>query len=113
MGGQPKLLVGGAPIFEDARAVCRDVDPELFFPLRSDDPSAEAKAVCNRCPIKARRAQHALDRPLLVGVWGGTTESERKNLRRRRQRCPNCGAARRCDDPWICDEARAKRMEDV
>ena len=35
-------------------AVCRDEDPELFFPVGNSGPAltqiAKAKLVCNRCP---------------------------------------------------------------
>ena len=37
------------------RAICRDEDPELFFPVGNSGPAllqiAEAKAVCQRCPV--------------------------------------------------------------
>ena len=36
-------------------AVCRDEDPELFFPVGNSGPAlaqiADAKLVCNRCPV--------------------------------------------------------------
>ena len=37
-------------------AVCRDEDPELFFPVGNSGPAlltqiAKAKLVCNRCPV--------------------------------------------------------------
>jgi WhiB family transcriptional regulator, redox-sensing transcriptional regulator len=37
------------------KAVCRDEDPELFFPVGNSGPAlaqiADAKLVCNRCPV--------------------------------------------------------------
>ena len=37
------------------RAVCRDEDPELFFPVGNSGPAlaqiADAKLVCNRCAV--------------------------------------------------------------
>ena len=37
------------------RAICRDEDPELFFPVGTSGPAllqiAEAKSVCRRCPV--------------------------------------------------------------
>ena len=37
------------------KAVCREEDPELFFPVGNSGPAlaqiASAKLVCNRCPV--------------------------------------------------------------
>ncbi|MFF7458497.1 WhiB family transcriptional regulator [Kitasatospora sp. NPDC008115] len=72
---------------ESAR--CRGTDPELFFPIGSGTSfptlvqSDEAKAVCARCPVSRQCLEWALDAPV-EGIWGGTTETERRELRRRR-----------------------------
>jgi WhiB family redox-sensing transcriptional regulator len=70
------------------RAACRDEDPELFFPVSDVGPGArqadQAKAVCARCPVRAECLEYALDNGLDHGVFGGTTETERRELRRRR-----------------------------
>ena len=78
------------PDFDDwrLRAACRDQDPELFFPLSEMGPGARqadrAKAVCARCPVRAECLEYALDNGLDHGVFGGTTETERRALRRAR-----------------------------
>lgn len=63
------------------RAVCRNEDAELFFPLGTSGPVlrqiAEAKAVCRRCPVAGECLEWALIRGE-VGIWGGTTEEERR-----------------------------------
>lgn len=68
-------------------AACRDEDPELFFPVSELGPgarqAAEAKAVCARCPVRAQCLDHAVDHGLDFGIFGGTTESERRELLRR------------------------------
>lgn len=75
--------------YEDWRhdAACRDEDPELFFPVSEVGPgarqTAEAKAVCARCPVRTRCLDYALDNGLDFGIFGGTTETERRNLLRR------------------------------
>lgn len=70
------------------RAACRDADPELFFPVSSIGPGArqiaEAKAVCARCPVRDRCLDYALANGLDHGVFGGTTDEERRQLIRRR-----------------------------
>lgn len=75
-------------------AMCRDTDPDLFFPIGSGDggltleQTQEAKAVCRRCPVRQRCLEWALDTDLVEGIWGGTTEQERRAMRRRAMRPP-------------------------
>ncbi|MGW3356818.1 WhiB family transcriptional regulator [Streptomyces bungoensis] len=70
------------------RALCRNEDPDLFFPIGTLDsgPAAVqtdgAKAVCRRCPVMRRCLDWALDAGPLDGVWGATTEAERRATRR-------------------------------
>lgn len=65
------------------RAACRGVDPDLFFPERGDFPTlAAARNVCAGCPVADLCMSYARDRPERFGVWGGTTEQDRKELRR-------------------------------
>jgi WhiB family redox-sensing transcriptional regulator len=68
-------------------AVCRDEDPELFFPIGHTGPDLlqieEAKAVCRRCPVMERCLQWALDTNQDAGVWGGLSEDERRAEKRR------------------------------
>lgn len=82
------------PMFDDWRhgAACRDEDPELFFPITETGPGARqvdrAKAVCARCPVRERCLEYALERGLDHGIFGGTTETERRALRRRGRTAP-------------------------
>ncbi|MDX3568718.1 WhiB family transcriptional regulator [Streptomyces sp. ID05-47C] len=43
----------------------------------------QAKAVCRRCPVRARCLEWALETDQSLGVWGGTSETERCALKRR------------------------------
>ena len=69
-------------------AVCRDEDPELFFPVGNSGPAltqiAKAKLVCNRCPVSSACLKWALESGQDAGVWGGMSEEERRALKRRR-----------------------------
>jgi WhiB family redox-sensing transcriptional regulator len=69
------------------RALCRDEDPELFFPIGNTDPALiqaeEAKKVCHRCPVIESCLQWALESGQDAGVWGGMSEDERRALKRR------------------------------
>jgi len=57
---------------------CREVDPELFFPIHANDYThAKAKAVCAKCPVVAPCLEWALDNES-HGVWGGTSPAERE-----------------------------------
>jgi WhiB family transcriptional regulator, redox-sensing transcriptional regulator len=71
-------------------AACRDVDPELFFPIGNTGPALlqidEAKRVCRTCAVMDECLQWALDSGQDAGVWGGLSEDERRALKRRRVR---------------------------
>ena len=67
-------------------ASCQDTDPDLFFPVGTTGPAIEqianAKAVCNTCAAKEPCLEFALSTNQDSGVWGGTSEEERRKLRR-------------------------------
>jgi WhiB family redox-sensing transcriptional regulator len=66
------------------RPACADdgVDPELFFPFPGErEKEAQAKAVCAGCPVRVACLRFAV-REGVEGVWGGTTDVERRGLRR-------------------------------
>ncbi len=69
-------------------ALCRDEDPELFFPIGTSGPAAvqveEAKVVCGRCTVTEACLEWALESGQDSGVWGGTSEDERRALTRTR-----------------------------
>ena len=70
------------------RAACRDVDPDVFFPIGTSGASLlqidEAKQICRTCPVCGPCLRWALDSGD-AGVWGGTTEDERRNDRQLRR----------------------------
>ncbi|MFC5184878.1 WhiB family transcriptional regulator [Actinomadura harenae] len=72
------------------RAACRDVDPELFFPIGNTGPAIvqieEAKQVCRRCDVTDACLRWAIGSGQDSGVWGGMGEDERRALRRRNAR---------------------------
>ncbi len=71
-------------------ALCREEDPELFFPIGTSGPAAvqveQAKVVCRRCPVVHDCLDWAMDSGQDSGVWGGTSEEERRALKRRSAR---------------------------
>lgn len=63
-------------------ALCRDEDPEIWFPLDNAGPEAElAKAICAACPVRNACLTWALGE-LAFGIAGGLDENERAALRR-------------------------------
>ncbi len=80
------------------RARCKDEDPELFFPVGTTGPAAAqidaAKAICMECPVRVECLEWALATAQDAGVWGGTSEEERRKLRKawlaRRRRAAAC-----------------------
>jgi len=66
-------------------AACRRLGPELFFPISTLGAALPqiqaAKQVCRHCPVRAPRLRWALDTGQDAGIWGGTTEQERRPLR--------------------------------
>ena len=69
-----------------AHAACAEVDHGLFFPVGVTGPAvpqiAAAKAVCARCPVHGACLEFAVVTNQEYGVWGGTSEEERRALRR-------------------------------
>jgi len=97
--GNYELTIGATPIaqYEEQstmdwrhRAICRDEDPELFFPVGTSGPAllqiAEARTVCRRCPVVTECLTWALESGQDAGVWGGMSEDERRALKRRNAR---------------------------
>lgn len=66
----------------DDRALCAQTDPERWFPDKGDN-AGPAVAICSHCPLLEPCLSYALDDPATVGVWGGTTQIQRRRLRRR------------------------------
>jgi WhiB family redox-sensing transcriptional regulator len=66
-------------------AACRDADPELFFPIGTTGSAlrqiGEAKRICRVCPAQTQCLAWALENGVTDGVWGGTTQDERRAIR--------------------------------
>lgn len=63
-------------------AACRGLNPELFHP-QPGESSDQAKAVCAGCPVRTECLDYAMAHYELFGVWGGTSQKQRSQLRRR------------------------------
>jgi WhiB family redox-sensing transcriptional regulator len=67
-------------------AACRDTDPDLFFPIGTTGQAIEqieaAKDVCFECEARDACLEFALATNQESGVWGATSEEERRKLRK-------------------------------
>jgi WhiB family redox-sensing transcriptional regulator len=66
------------------RALCAEIDPELFFPDGQGTRPDNARRICAACEVRAECLAYAVEHPELEGVWGGLTERERRPLRQLR-----------------------------
>ncbi|UOT05746.1 WhiB family transcriptional regulator [Rhodococcus opacus] len=66
------------------RATCRQVETDLFFPQEGETHhdrrgrERAAKRICRTCPVLAQCRTHALSVGEPFGIWGGTTEADRR-----------------------------------
>jgi WhiB family transcriptional regulator, redox-sensing transcriptional regulator len=77
-------------------AQCRFADLDLFFPNSTVgiEEIQAAKELCQSCPVQSPCLDYALVTNQENGIWGGTTEGERRRLRR----------------AWLADRRRRKAM---
>jgi WhiB family redox-sensing transcriptional regulator len=57
------------------------MDAALFFPERGES-TREAKATCATCNVSVECLDYAMRNQIKFGIWGGTSELERRTLRR-------------------------------
>lgn len=76
---------------------CAERPPSLFFP--SDGVGVEvARRICEGCPVKDQCLEHALSNRIDHGVWGGTSERERRRILRQRRLAAAAQAAQPAAD---------------
>ena len=89
---QPKPFAGHPGAWVD-QAKCLHADTEMWFPLPGQAEVAfSALSLCRQCPVLMACREYAVQTRQTDGVWGGTTETDRKRLRRGRPvpECPAC-----------------------
>lgn len=67
------------------RGACNGLDPAIFYPEEEGD-ATEAIAICAECTVSTVCLEYALSCREKDGVWGGTTERERRRIVRQRRR---------------------------
>jgi WhiB family redox-sensing transcriptional regulator len=72
-----------------ASAACIGADSNLFFPEPGkvgNWQAKQARMICFDCPVRAECLEYALGFPGQPGIWGGTSEKERRTILRNRGR---------------------------
>ena len=62
---------------------CAGIGPEndrIFFPQRGES-SSEARTMCAKCKVTEDCLEYALRTNQQYGIWGGTSNRERKRIR--------------------------------
>jgi WhiB family redox-sensing transcriptional regulator len=72
--------LGALPPSWHAQGACRDHPNVEWFPTRGQ-ASAPAKTVCSTCRVRDTCLAAALEHGERFGIWGGTSERERRRLR--------------------------------
>lgn len=77
-----------------AYAACGELDAPPMFPRPTDTEGiAAAKRTCADCAVQPECLARAMATGEPHGVWGGMTEEERRNARRRQSRARSKRAA--------------------
>ncbi|WP_055693754.1 WhiB family transcriptional regulator [Streptomyces prasinopilosus] len=64
-------------------ALCAQVDPDEWIDNLAGGGSHTARRICQRCPVTAACAAHAValeqhDGGAIRGIWGGTSQNQRR-----------------------------------
>lgn len=56
----------------------------MWFPDKGESTKA-AKKICKKCPVTETCKEFAVNNIEVYGIWGGTSDRERKRIRRERR----------------------------
>jgi len=77
IGRLPKQV--NPPDFWQEKAACYGLDPEVFFPT-TEEEAGLALSYCGTCSVREVCLAWAIHNGERYGVWGGTTEQQRRRL---------------------------------
>jgi WhiB family redox-sensing transcriptional regulator len=66
------------------RAACRGMGTDQFFPSTGAHVRQSTIALCGSCPVHAECETYAVANQDIGGVWAGTTERDRRAIRKGR-----------------------------
>jgi WhiB family redox-sensing transcriptional regulator len=67
------------------RAMCQDLNTEDFYPQRGES-TVHIKMICRSCPVVKPCLEYSMRNMEKFGIWGGTSERERRKMRTARAR---------------------------
>lgn len=65
-------------------ALCAQTDPDIFYPEKGGS-TAPATSVCANCQVRSECLEYAVTNDIRHGIWGGTSDNDRKRLSRERK----------------------------
>lgn len=63
-------------------ALCAQVGGDVWFPEKGASVR-EAKRICGGCLVRTECLEYALEHAIRYGIWGGTTERQRRAMKPR------------------------------
>ncbi|WP_419842535.1 WhiB family transcriptional regulator [Candidatus Poriferisodalis sp.] len=81
------------------RRRCSDIATDVFFPHDGAGVVA-AQRLCAECPVKDPCREYALAHQISHGVWGGTSERQRRRILRDRRRAADSASAVASRNGW-------------
>jgi WhiB family redox-sensing transcriptional regulator len=69
------------------RAACQGLPDEYFFPPPKVRILEATRRICAGCEVRAECLMYALNNCEDDGIWGGLSETERRNLKRHSKEC--------------------------
>lgn len=86
MTDELRLDILAAPVLDEkpwaTYAACAEVENGMTFYPQNKQEERAALAVCETCAVRDECLAHAIDTNERFGVWGGTTEKQRRSLTR-------------------------------
>ena len=84
MDDELRLDILAAPLLDEkpwaTYAACADVENGMTFYPQNKQEEREALAICSSCAVREECLSHALETNERFGIWGGTTEKQRRRL---------------------------------
>ncbi|MFC5384281.1 WhiB family transcriptional regulator [Arcanobacterium hippocoleae] len=65
-------------------ALCAQTDPDIFYPEKGGS-TAPATSICQGCAVRAQCLEYAITNDIRHGIWGGTSDNDRKRIARERR----------------------------
>ena len=65
-------------------ALCAQTDPDIFYPEKGGS-TAPATSICEGCSVRAQCLEYAITNDIRHGIWGGTSDNDRKRISRERK----------------------------